>query len=81
MQHWDNPRIMQIKPLEADSQDGRPTLNGYGLHCGESFRALFPNGWKQITLEVRCDQGGRTQWYISTPGFKDVCPIGLFVII
>lgn len=47
--------------------------------AGQCFRALFPDGWHDITLEVRWDPTGLGYWYISTPGFKDVCPVGLFV--
>jgi hypothetical protein len=36
---------------------------------------LFPN----IILEVSWEPTGPGCWYISTPGFEDVCPIGLFV--
>ena len=43
--------------------------------------ALFPDGWHDITLEVSWDETGPACWYISTPGFADVCPVGLFVEI
>ena len=32
-------------------------------------------------LEIREDQNGPGCWYISTPGFREVCPVGLFVKI
>ena len=57
----------------------RLLLEGRGIHAGEGFTALFPDGWHDITLEVRWDPTGLGYWYISTPGFKDVCPVGLFV--
>ena len=38
----------------------------------------LPDGWHDITLEVG-GQSGPGCWYISTPGFRDICPIGLFV--
>ena len=50
-----------------------------GLPAGEWFSALFPDGWHDVTLEVRWEPTGPGCWYISTPGFKDVCPVGLFV--
>ena len=31
------------------------------------------------TLEVAWEPTGPACWYISTPGFKGVCPVGLFV--
>ena len=43
------------------------------------FTALFPDGWHDITLEVSWEPTGPGCWYISTPGFSDICPIGLFV--
>lgn len=52
-----------------------------GVHAGEGFTALFPDGWHDITLEVSWEPTGPGCWYISTPGFSDICPIGLFVKI
>ena len=40
---------------------------------------LLLDGWHDITLEVSWDETGPACWYISTPGFADVCPVGLFV--
>ena len=65
-------------PAGADPHP-RLLLEGRGIHAGEGFTALFPDGWHDITLEVRWDPTGLGYWYISTPGFKDVCPVGLFV--
>ena len=31
------------------------------------------------SLEVAWEPTGPACWYISTPGFKGVCPVGLFV--
>ena len=39
----------------------------------------LPDGWHDITLEVSWEPTGPGCWYISTPGFEGVCPIGLFV--
>ena len=57
----------------------RLLLEGRGIHAGEGFTALFPDGWHEITLEVAWEPTGPACWYISTPGFKGVCPVGLFV--
>ena len=60
------------------SEYPRILVNGEGIHAGMGFTALFPDGWHDVTLEV----GGRPGpgcWYISTPGFRDICPVGLFV--
>ena len=72
--------IRQITlPAPSDmSEYPRILVNGEGIHAGMGFTALFPDGWHDITLDVgdRPDPGC---WYISTPGFRDICPIGLFV--
>ena len=74
-------KISQLKLPSPNGTDPHPRLllDGYGIHAGESFRALFPDGWHDITLEVSWDETGPACWYISTPGFADVCPVGLFV--
>ena len=51
---------------------------GRVIHVGERFSALFPDGWHDITLEVSWEPTGPGCWYISTLGFGDICPIGLF---
>ena len=43
---------------------------------GQGFTALFPDGWHEITLEVAWEPTGPGCWYISTPGFEGVCPVG-----
>lgn len=70
-------KFTQILPPNPDNLDPRPLVNGDGIHAGESFCALFPDGWHDITLEVK----GDGTWYISTPGYSRICPIGLFVKI
>ena len=75
------------KAVQSDqtSQPQRPRspprllVDGYGIHAGDSFRARFPDGWHDITLEVAWEITGPGCWYISTPGYEDVCPVGLFV--
>ncbi len=65
-------------PADADPHP-RLLLEGRGIRAGECFSALFPDGWHDITLEVSWELTGPGCWYISTPGFGDICPIGLFV--
>lgn len=67
-------------PADADPHP-RLLLDGRGIHAGECFTALFPDGWHGITLEIRWEPTGPGCWYISTPGLRDICPIGLFVKI
>lgn len=64
----DIPRIHELLAQVAQvHHTGRPDL----------FRA---GGRKYTdTLEVSWEPTGPGCWYISTPGFEGVCPIGLFV--
>ncbi len=73
--------ISQLKLPAPNDSDPHPRLllDGYGVHAGQSFNALFPDGWHDITLEVSWNTTGPACWYISTPGYSDVCPVGLFV--
>lgn len=74
-------RIVQITLPDPTDNDPHPRLlaDGCGVRAGECFTALFPDGWHKITLEVRQSVKGPGCWYISTPGYRDICPIGLFV--
>lgn len=76
-------RISQITLPDTGDLDPHPRIrvNGRGIHAGESFTALLPDGWKDITLEISWDSTGPDCWYISTPGLSDICPVGLFVRI
>lgn len=78
---WDNMGVTQIQLPAPNDGDPHPRLliDGYGIHAGHRCTALCPDGWHDITLEVNWDYTGAACWYISTPGFEDVCPIGLFV--
>ena len=78
---WDKERIAQIQLPDPADDDPHPRLllEGRGIHAGQGFTALFPDGWHEITLEVAWEPTGPGCWYISTPGFKGVCPVGLFV--
>lgn len=71
----------QIRLPAPDDHDDHPRLlvGNYGVHAGDSFLALLPDGWHQITLEIDGEVKGPGCWYISTPGFERICPIGLFV--
>lgn len=76
---FDNFSQLQL-PDETD-KDPHPRLilNGEGIHAGQVITALFPDGLHEVTLEVSWEPTGPGCWYISTPGFKGVCPIGLWV--
>ena len=51
---WDKERIAQLQlPDPADDDPhSRLLLEGDGIHAGQGFTALFPDGWHEITLEV-----------------------------
>lgn len=74
-------RFAQLQLPDPTDTDPHPRLllDGRGIHAGESFTALLPDGWHDITLEMRWELTGPGCWYISTPGFGDICPVGLFV--
>ena len=80
---WDREKVSQIHLPDPADSDPHPRLllEGEGVHAGQSFTALLPNGWHEITLEVTWDVEGPGCWYISTPGYQNVCPVGLFVKI
>lgn len=72
--------VAQIQLPDPNDNDPHPRLlmDGYGV-LGDCYTALFPDGWHDITLEVSWHATGAACWYISTPGFYGVCPVGLFV--
>lgn len=80
---WNEEEIGQILLPDKTDQDPHPRLtltgSGYGIHAGDGFTALFPDGWHEITIEMRWEETGAACWYISTPGLGHVCPVGLFV--
>ena len=76
---WDKERIAQLQlpdPADADPHP-RLLLEGYGIHAGQWFTALFPDGWHDITLEVSWEPEGPGCWYISTPGLRACVLSGL----
>lgn len=72
-------RQIQLPAPEDFDPHPRLLLNGRGIHAGETFHALFPDGWREITIEMSWEPEGPGCWYISTPGYTHICPIGLFV--
>lgn len=81
MKWAESQRIEQIVLPDPADTDPHPRLlvDGRGIHAGETFTALLPDGWHDVTLEVSWDVTGPGCWYISTQPYEDVCPIGLFV--
>lgn len=75
-----NEKISQIKlPNPDDIDQSRLLLDGEGIHAGDTFEALFPDGWHTVRLEVRDGCTGPACWYIATTGYGDISPVGLFV--
>ena len=64
---WDKERIAQLRLPDPADDDPHPRLllEGYGIHAGQGFTALFPDGWHEITLEVAWEPTGPACWYIS----------------
>ena len=44
---WDKERIAQLQLPDLADEDPHPRLRleGYGVHAGQGFTALFPDGW------------------------------------
>lgn len=81
MDGWNKEEISQLQLPDSNDTDPhlRLLLNGYGIHAGSCYTALMPDGWHEITLEIRWEPTGPACWYISAPGYRDICPIGFFV--
>lgn len=73
-------RVCQIKLSETVGQDQylHLMLDGVSIQPGRSLKVRLPNGWHTVTLERRQEATDPFCWYISTPGYANVCPIGLF---
>ena len=68
---WGKERIAQLQLPNPEDDDPHPRLllEGDGVHAGQGFTALFPDGWHDITLEVSWEPTGPGCWYISTQSF------------
>ena len=79
--NWNHQKVAQLKLPDPADEDPHPRLmlDGNGIHAGSSYTALFPDVWNNITLEVSWKRNGPDCWYISTPDFSDICPVGLCV--
>ena len=57
---WDKERIAQLQLPDPADDDPHPRLllEGEGIHAGQGFTALFPDGWHDITLEVAWEPEG-----------------------
>ena len=50
-------QIQLPAPVDTDPYP-RLLLNGRGIHARETFRALFPDGWREITIEMSWEPEG-----------------------
>lgn len=52
---WDKERIAQLQLPDPADDDPHPRLllEGEGVHAGQGFTALFPDGWHDIRERKR----------------------------
>ena len=80
MNGWDKEKISQLQLPIRMIPTCTPGFCLTGMvFMRELLHALMPDGWHDITLEVRMEPTGPGCWYISTPEYRDICPVGLFV--
>lgn len=73
-------RNYQLQLPATAGADPSPSLllNGVDIQPGD-YKVRLPSGWQVVTIEIKQGITGPGCWYISTPGFTHICPIGLFV--
>lgn len=77
----DGQTVEQIRLPAPGDDDPHPRLmfRGYGLHAGEVVTAWLPGvGFVDLMLEVSWSKTGPACWYVSTEGYTDICPVGLW---
>lgn len=81
MDEWDREKISQLQLPDPNDTDSHPRLllDGYGIRAGSCYTVLMPDGWHEVTLEVKWELNGAACWYIANPEYRDICPVGLFV--
>lgn len=80
----DGIEVKQILPPNPSDEDEhpRPIFNGWGIHAGEVFNTYIPGeGFVQISIEMSWGDKGFRCWYVATPGYQDLCPIGLWCAV
>ena len=80
----DGHTLMQIQLPDPDDTDPHPRiwLNGRGLHAGDGVNAYIPGtGLVMLHLEVAWEQKGPDCWYVTTDGYRDICPVGLWCAV
>ena len=70
--NWDKEKIAQIQLPDPADDDPHPRLllEGRGIHAGQGFTALFPDGWHEITLEVAWEPTGPGCWSYLRRGLR-----------
>lgn len=74
-------RQLQLSYSEGAEEKPRLMLDGHEVQAGSPIKVLLPGRWETVTVDIRPDVTGPERWYISTPGFSRINPIGLFVEI
>lgn len=80
----DGHTLVQIQLPDPNDTDPHPRiiLNGRGLHAGDSVTAYIPGqGLKDLHLEISWVREGAACWYVSTDGYQDICPVGLWCAV
>lgn len=61
----------QIQPPEAQEMardnHARLVLDGRPINAGDVLEALFPAGWKTISIEMKWSERSPQCWYIASP--------------
>ena len=64
-------QIQPPEPYEAKTDNhARLVLDGRPINAGDSVKALFPDGWKTVTIEMRWTDNSPQCWYIAAPKEK-----------
>lgn len=73
-------QIQPPEPQEAKTdRHSRLMLDGRPINAGDSIKALFPDGWKEVTIEMKWEENSPQCWYIAAPKEKQVYDVlGLF---
>lgn len=76
-------RYRQLRLTYPAGQEPYPSLQlgDVEIQAGHRLKVRLPDRWEVVTIAVSPEVAGPDRWYISTPGFQDVSPIGLFVEI
>ncbi len=78
-ERWKQARQIRLQEFQ-NNRYPRLMLEETELEAGDTFTALFPDGWHEVTLDIDLNETGVECWYISTPGYKNISLVGLFAV-